>query len=95
VGEGKRQAVAVLAIQRAAGERKIVILYLGQEGFRMNEADLIRKMSGVAFGDLSRSVGAAIVYENEFPIFVSLPQDAFDALAEVVSSVIAGCYEAH
>src|SRR5580704_6611760 len=79
--------LAVLAIWRDASERKVVILYLGEKGFGTKDADFIRVTGCVAFRDFSRSVSAAVVHKNIFPILMCLAQDAFDALTEVVACV--------
>src|SRR5215469_3366655 len=87
--------LAILAIRRNASKGEIVILYLGKEALRPDEAELIRKARSIAFGDFCRSISAAIVHKNVFQILVSLPQNAFDALAQVFSSVIEGRYNAN
>jgi hypothetical protein len=86
--------LAVLTRGGDASQSKVVILYLGQKMFRTDEPDSIRKKPSVPLGDFVRSVGAAIVHKDVFPILVSLVQDAFDAFCEVVSRVIKGRYDA-
>ena len=61
----------------------------------MDEADLTRKTGRILCSDFPRSIGAAIVYEDIFPILVRLAQNAFDALREVDSGVIEWRYDAY
>jgi hypothetical protein len=44
--------------------------------------------SYVVFCDFDRSVRAAVIYENIFPVVVSLPEYTFDTLGQVVLGIV-------
>src|ERR1700678_1971638 len=80
--------LAIFAIRRNAGDGKVVILYLRQKRVRAHQSDLFGITGRVLLRNLARSVGAAVIHQNVFPIPVVLPQHTFDTLWQEFACVV-------
>src|SRR6267378_104385 len=83
----RKHNLAVLAVAGNLPERLILIGNCGQELLIFNDSDSRIPLS-IRTRYISRPVRAAIVYDYVLPVFVRLCYNAFDALADVLSTVV-------
>jgi hypothetical protein len=86
---------AVLALRRDERESIVVVLQMRQKRLIVDKAEFIGVSIDVLLDDLFRAIRAAIVYENIFPVGVTLSEDTLDTLGKIFASVIEGCNDTY